>query len=62
MKKWTIFFIVLILLSIDLVIGVVFDNTCETWLGISGVISGWIAMAMCGYVLLWCILGGDNED
>ena len=61
MKKWIIFFTVAILLSIDLVIGAVFDNTCETWLGISSIISGWILMAMCGYMMLWCLFGSEEK-
>ncbi len=54
-KEEIIYFTTLILCLIILVVGAVFDNTCETFLGILGIISGWIALGMCGYAILYCL-------
>lgn len=55
-KEEIIYFATLILCLIILIVGAVFDNHCETFLGILGIISGWIALAMCGYVILYCLM------
>ena len=56
-KEMIICITIIVLCLIVLILGVVFDNHCETFLGILGIVSGWIGMAMCGYVILYCLFG-----
>ena len=54
-KEKIIYATILILCMIILIIGVIFDNHCETFIGILGIVSGWIALAMCSYFILQII-------
>lgn len=54
-KEMIICITIIVLCLIVLILGVTFDNRCETFLGILGIISGWIGMATCGYMILSCI-------
>lgn len=56
-KKEIVYITILVLCVIILIVGALFDNHCETFLGILAIISGWVALAMCGYLILYCLFG-----
>lgn len=60
-KQTIIYLIILIIIMLYVFIGGSIDNTCETFLGISVVISGYIGIIMCAVMLLYCISGGSDK-
>lgn len=60
-KQTIIYLVTLIIIMIYVLIGRNVDSACETFLGISALISGWIGIIMCGFMLLYCINGGSDK-
>ena len=47
---------ILILCIIILIIGAIFDNHCETFLGILAIISGWVGLIICIYGMVYALI------
>jgi hypothetical protein len=56
-KRIIVYFPIIIICIVIMIMGAIFDNHCETLLGVLAIISGWIALAMCGYGIACSLMG-----
>jgi ABC-type microcin C transport system permease subunit YejE len=54
-KKGIMVIIALAISFIVLILGVALDQRVQTILGIMAIISGWVALAICGFLMLDCL-------